>query len=46
MWFLNKENVDFLNVDNLNSTEVAIAVKKWIDDYLKASVPNIIKNNL
>lgn len=46
MWFLNKENVDFLNVDNLNSEEVAIAVKKWIDDYLKAFVPNIIKNNL
>jgi hypothetical protein len=34
-WFQNKENVDFLNVSNLSSEEVAIAVKKWIDDYLK-----------
>ncbi|AGK97946.1 hypothetical protein [Clostridium pasteurianum] len=41
-WFLNKENADFLNVDNLNPEEVAIAVKKWIDDYLKVFMPNII----
>ncbi|MCM1989001.1 ATP-binding protein [Oceanirhabdus seepicola] len=31
-WFSKKENVDFLNVDNLNSEEVAIAVKNWIDE--------------
>jgi deoxyadenosine/deoxycytidine kinase len=37
-WFQNKKNVDFLNVDNLNSKEVAVVVKKWIDDYLK--LPN------
>jgi len=30
-WFESKENVDFLNVDNLSSLEAAIAVKKWID---------------
>lgn len=37
-WFQNKKNVDFLNVDTLNSKEVAVVVKKWIDDYLK--LPN------
>lgn len=33
-WFLSKENVDVLNVDNLNSEEVAIAVRRWIDKCL------------
>jgi hypothetical protein len=33
-------------VDDLNFTEVEIEVRKWIDDYLKSFVPNIIKNNL
>ncbi|WBW96396.1 hypothetical protein [Oceanirhabdus sp. W0125-5] len=30
-WFLNKENVDVLNVDNLSAKEVGMAVKNWID---------------
>lgn len=35
-WFNDKNNIDYLNVDNLNSEEVSIKVKKWADDYLKS----------
>lgn len=30
-WFLGKENVDVLNVDNLSPNEVGQAVKSWVD---------------
>lgn len=30
-WFLKKENVDILNVDNLNADEVGRKVKAWVD---------------
>lgn len=30
-WFLDKENVDVLNVDNLNAEEVGEKVKEWVD---------------
>ena len=30
-WFIGKENVDVLNVDNLNADEVGKKVKEWVD---------------
>jgi deoxyadenosine/deoxycytidine kinase len=30
-WFIGKENVDVLNVDNLNAEEVGQKVKEWVD---------------
>ena len=30
-WFLGKENVDVLNVDNLNADEAGKKVKEWVD---------------
>ena len=30
-WFLDKENVDVLNVDNLNAEEVGEKLKEWVD---------------
>ena len=30
-WFLGKENVDVLNVDNLSADEVGKKVKEWVD---------------
>ena len=30
-WFIGKENVDVLNVDNLNADEVGKNVKEWVD---------------
>lgn len=33
-WFLQKENVDVLNVDNLGENEVDKEVKAWIDNYI------------
>jgi len=30
-WFIGKENVDVLNVDNLSSDEVGMKVKEWVD---------------
>lgn len=30
-WFIGKENVDVLNVDNLNIDEVGKKVKEWVD---------------
>lgn len=30
-WFLTRDNVDVLNVDNLNADEVGIKVKEWAD---------------
>ncbi|MBQ8231268.1 MAG: AAA family ATPase [Lachnospiraceae bacterium] len=34
-WFLEKENVDVLNVDNLNAEEVGEKVKEWVDFCIK-----------
>ena len=34
-WFLDKENVDVLNVDNLNAEEVGEKVKEWVDFCIK-----------
>ena len=30
-WFIGKENVDVLNIDNLNIDEVGKKVKEWVD---------------
>lgn len=30
-WFIGKDNVDVLNVDNLNADEVGKKVKEWVD---------------
>ena len=30
-WFLDKDNVDVLMVDNLSADEVGIKVKEWCD---------------
>jgi len=37
-WFLHKENVDFLNVDNLTKDEVGEKVKDWTDKCIKSLV--------
>lgn len=37
-WFLGKENVDILHVDNLNADEVGEKVKEWVDSCIQKMV--------
>ena len=34
-WFIGKDNVDVLNVDNMNADEVGKKVKEWVDFCIK-----------
>lgn len=47
-WFIGKENVDVLNVDNLNAEEVGKKVKEWVDfcmEHYETDYKSLYKKN-